>query len=540
MSDLILPPESDDGCIEYKLKLSDLNDFEIQKKMSQLQYRMNEGNGEAIYYLGVKDNGTIIGLEEKEHEESVNNLKLIASKINATIINVNIVVLKNSNKYSEFIIREFAEDTYLDLKIGVVGNVDSGKSTLVGVLTKGVFDNGRGSARSMVFNFKHEIDTGRTSSIGHQIAGFDINGEIINCKKNGLPLKWGDITKEATKIVTFYDLAGHEKYLRTTIYGLSSSYPDYCLVIAGGNLGISHMTREHIGLCLALKIPFIVVITKIDIAPPDILKETVRRINQMCKKGARKIPYNIKTKDDILTVSKNIKSDTIVPILQVSSVSHENMDLLKLLLNILPIRNDYSQFVKLPIELLVDSHFYITGHGTVVSGLLRSGTIKINDNVFIGPSLIGEYLPTKVKSIHIKHSDVKEAKAGSYICIALKNIQRKIIRKGMVVIGDTTEKKLVKEFWAKINILQSHSTTIKIGYEPYIHIAQVRQIAKILKIEKINNSDDNQVLRTGDRAFIKLKFNKCAEYIKTDMHLVFRDGKVKAFGIIIPDRDIET
>ena len=537
MGELILPPESDTGNIEYKYKLDNLNNLAIQKKMSQLQYRMNEGNGEAIYYIGVYNNGKIDGLSEEDWQESIKNLELISSKIGATIINVNTITLKNGKKYSEFIIREYSEDTYLDLKIGVIGNVDSGKSSLVGVLTKGVADNGRGSARSLVFNFKHEVESGRTSSIGHQIAGFNKNGEIINCKKNGLPLKWNEITKEATKIVTFYDLAGHEKYLRTTIYGLSSSYPDYCLVIAGANLGISHMTREHIGLCLALKIPFIVIITKIDLAPEDILQETVRRINQMCKNGARKIPYNIKTKDDVLTVSKNIKSDTIVPIIQLSSVTLENMDLLKLLLNLLPMRNDYSQFINQHIELLIDSHFYITGHGTVVSGLLTSGTIKINDSVLVGPTLNGEYLPTKIKSIHIKHSDVKEGKAGIYISVNIKNIQRKMIRKGMVIIGENAEKKLIREFWVKIVLFQSHSTTISVGYEPYIHIAQVRQISKILKIEKINDSDDNQILRTGDRAFIKLRFNKCAEYIKTDMNLVFRDGKVKAFGVIVPDRD---
>jgi len=43
-----------------------------------------------------------------------------------------------------------------DVRIAVIGNVDSGKSTLVGVLTKGIMDDGRGAARSKVFNFDHE------------------------------------------------------------------------------------------------------------------------------------------------------------------------------------------------------------------------------------------------------------------------------------------------------------------------------------------------------------------------------------------------
>lgn len=43
-----------------------------------------------------------------------------------------------------------------DIRVAVVGNVDSGKSTLVGVLTKGELDDGRGSARAKVFNYTHE------------------------------------------------------------------------------------------------------------------------------------------------------------------------------------------------------------------------------------------------------------------------------------------------------------------------------------------------------------------------------------------------
>lgn len=52
-----------------------------------------------------------------------------------------------------------------DIRIAVIGNVDSGKSTLVGVLSKGINDDGRGLARSLVFNYAHEHANGRTSSI---------------------------------------------------------------------------------------------------------------------------------------------------------------------------------------------------------------------------------------------------------------------------------------------------------------------------------------------------------------------------------------
>lgn len=75
-----------------------------------------------------------------------------------------------------------------DVRVAVIGNVDSGKSTLVGVLSKGIMDDGRGSARLKVFNFNHEANNGRTSSIGQEIMGFDggkvIEPERLNASKN--------------------------------------------------------------------------------------------------------------------------------------------------------------------------------------------------------------------------------------------------------------------------------------------------------------------------------------------------------------------
>lgn len=530
---MILPPEQPYGNIEYKWKLINLNELHFQKRITQLKFRLDEGLGEALYYLGIMDDGTLSGLNENELNESKQTLEKMCNFLDSSLQLLQYIQIDDNKKCGEYLIR-YNNHKYIDLKIGVIGNVDSGKSTLVGVLSKGNLDDGRGLARSSVFNFKHEINTGRTSSVGHQIMGFDKDGKVITSKKN-----WDEIINHSLKIITFYDLAGHERYLRTTIYGLTSNHPDYCILVVGGNQGMNIMTREHISLCISLQIPFIIVVTKIDIAPEDVLKENMRKINKMIKNKVQKIPFRIKSHNDVLTVIKNIKSNSIVPIFQISNVTNDYLDLLKLFLNLVPIRNNYSQFVNKPIEMLIDSHFQITGFGTVVSGLIKSGTININDNVYLGPLMNGEFIKTKVKSIHVKHKDVKEASAGLYSCVCLKNINRKIIKKGMVLLGENAPQKIYKTFWAKITIIQSQHTTIRVGYQPYLHIGQVRQCASIVEIKKINPLDENDtVLRTGDKAYVKLQFLNKAEYIKKDMNLVFRDGLVKAFGIIIDDPNV--
>lgn len=70
---------------------------------------------------------------------------------------------------------------FIDLRLTVLGNVDSGKSTLLGVLTHGELDNGRGRSRLNLFRHLHEIQTGRTSCISHEIVGFNSKGEVRFC-----------------------------------------------------------------------------------------------------------------------------------------------------------------------------------------------------------------------------------------------------------------------------------------------------------------------------------------------------------------------
>ena len=75
--------------------------------------------------------------------------------------------------------------------------VDAGKSTMLGVLVKGGLDDGRGKARVNLFRHKHEIESGRTSSVGMEIMGFDAKGDIVTSKVPGRKLSWEDIGKQS-------------------------------------------------------------------------------------------------------------------------------------------------------------------------------------------------------------------------------------------------------------------------------------------------------------------------------------------------------
>ena len=57
------------------------------------------------------------------------------------------------------------------------------------------------------------------------------------------------------------------------MFGLVGLMPDYAMLVIGANMGISRMTKEHLGITLALNIPLFFVITKVDIAPKEIYLE---------------------------------------------------------------------------------------------------------------------------------------------------------------------------------------------------------------------------------------------------------------------------
>jgi GTPase len=77
------------------------------------------------------------------------------------------------------------------------------KQKLIGVLTKGKLDNGRGLARSNVFQHKHELTSGRTSSISQQIMGYDSKGEVVNYQSTLGNLSWKEILDKSSKVCTF-------------------------------------------------------------------------------------------------------------------------------------------------------------------------------------------------------------------------------------------------------------------------------------------------------------------------------------------------
>ena len=530
--------EKDDGNIEYKLFLKPKSEDRFKELISQMSYRLNEGNGECVYILGVTDLGETIGLTDNEYESSMVHLRKLLKANNSNIVSTFKKKITDERVLYEIIIRENIESKYIDIKVAVAGNVDSGKSTLIGVLTNGKYDNGRGSARLSVFNFSHEIKSGRTSSVAHHILGFDSEGKIVN--NDLMKMDWTDIVKASSKIISFFDLAGHEKYLKTTIMGLSSSIPDICFITIGANMGITKMTKEHIFLCVMLNIPFCLIVTKIDITKDreNVMKETLSEIKILLKMpGIRRVTYKINNSEDVLLCSKNNNTNSIIPMFFCSNVTGEGIDHVKQFLNLLGKRKENSSKEKENVVFNTDTIFFVTGVGVVLGGHLTKGTIKNGDKLLLGPNKVGQYDEFQVKSIHCKKTLVSSVSASCYICVSLRKITRNMVRKGQVLLSSRDQIVSCREFVALVSVLKTHSTSIKVGYEPVLHLSTIRQTAKITDIQnkissKKNSEYDDNILRTGDKAMIKFRFKYRPEFISIGSRILLAEGKIKILGQI--------
>ncbi|KAI4814787.1 P-loop containing nucleoside triphosphate hydrolase protein, partial [Aureobasidium sp. EXF-8845] len=443
--------------------------------------RLEEGHGEALFDLGLEDNGDSMNFDKNDWDFALARLHSVTESIGA---DYRILMTKNVGGDDEVEVspkekacsgklmirrRPNSVDNVIETRIAVVGNVDAGKSTMLGVLVKGGLDDGRGKARVNLFRHKHEIESGRTSSVGMEIMGFDSKGEVVMASTAGRKLSWEEIGNRSAKVIGFTDLAGHERYLRTTVFGMLSSEPNYCLLMVAANNGLIGMSKEHLGIALALNVPVMVCITKIDICPPHILQQTITQLTKILKSpGARKIPIFIKNKEECINTATQFISQRICPVFQVSNVTGQSLDLVRTFLNIIPHHGHYD--AEAPFEFHINDTFSVPFVGTVVSGVVKSGVVHAGDTILVGPDGLGNFTTTSIRSIERKRIGVPACSAGQSASFALKKVRRKDVRKGMVCLlkNDDQPPKVHREFVAEVLIL-SHATTIKTKYQAMLH-----------------------------------------------------------------------
>lgn len=398
------------------------------------------------------------------------------------------------------------------MNIGLVGSVDSGKTTLISVLSTGNLDDGRGGSRGNILVHKHELETGCTSSI------------------NVIPMEGG---------IKLLDLPGHDTYLHTTLSGLSKYHPNFVLVVVDANKAEKCKSSfELLSICKRFGLLCIVVFTKVDTSEEKRLENSI----DYCKIIAKKLNYrfftHIKSENKTFAHSADLLSSgnkTTLPYFLVSNTTGQNISLLKNFLQLLkPIPFMETERKKWLSDKGSKTIFniykvYKKEIGSIFFGEVKLGSISVGDTLKFGP-FGSEFIDIKIKSIH--NSDQKsiqtlqEREQG---CIAFK------LNTKLPVLKSKSDIKLKKNrlvsnigftyshVLARLDIFQS-SVTINGGYTPHIISDHISCNAKIIAAPKYPIRG-NQVIR------VLLEFSR-PQYIYPYTKLLFRDGKVRGVGFI--------
>ncbi|KAK7416115.1 hypothetical protein QQX98_005443 [Neonectria punicea] len=482
----------------------DAIDLSAPVKLNKLVPGLEESRG-ALYEIGVSDDGTLIGLTNDEMDESIATLRVMAASLGCSVEVLRMVVVgdcewvesaelvdnyvttpaqvtrsgklwvaeahvmpnlgfaegndgntslttprngQSSASIESAPIPSRGSSTTPQLRVTFTGPTTSGKSSLLGTLSTGTLDNGRGKSRLSLLKHRHEVVSGITSSIAQELIGYK-DRAILNYSHGNIE-SWMDIhnCSEDGRLVFVSDSAGHPRYRRTVLRGLMNWAPHWIIlciaaddadatsghyrttssaqdVLGVGAAGVD-LVKAHLTLSLKMEVPMAIVITKLDLASKPKLQRTMTKVLTAIKDAGRtpkilppdqkqyeelkEVPKedHDKVRDLLKGISQSENMAQVVPIMLTSAVKGNGIGQMHTLLENLPLppaptSRDYVGMALNPEQpqclFHIDDTFSLpasysalagnTGkqidQGIVISGHLRFGRLSVGDKIVIGP-----------------------------------------------------------------------------------------------------------------------------------------------------------
>ncbi|KAM3179722.1 hypothetical protein ACTXT7_000005 [Hymenolepis weldensis] len=587
---LDLPPEPEEGNIEYKLKLINPTADRMEHLMTQMKWRLNEGGGQAIYRLGVDDCGAVTGLTAREMLASLRTFYKMAKRLGVDIRLLRERTLSSPDgKSTSFPQRKAIElqakwkvsinQGIPDMRVAMLGSVDVGKSTLLGILTEGVMDDGRGRARLNIFCHLHEVQSGRTSSL---------SSEVI---------------RDSNRLLTLIDLAGHCKYQRTTLAGLTTYQPSFCFLVVSATAGLSADGLSHARTAAALGLPIAVVLSKVDLVLDSPLTGTQRKMSvssaaelhgeEVCSSVIAELRRNVleelkairiysTTPDGISLEASGCFSENM-PVFAVSCVSgygindllnflhevsnpHQNILEPASLLRTPPFSNDAQStpsegFVECWVTRVFNN---VPGVGNpVLEILVRNGQVNNNQRLWLGPNEEGLFYPVRVVELrhnrHPHHVLFKD-QIGSLLAVGESMSDESenfpTPRRGMVMVNappttsSTPHQPSIAVCWSFSisNLVWIAPGTSGACLQPNstvgIHTANVMQYARVLKstltseqlastVDYFRGNPDSVILRLDPSHRLYVAFLRQPEFLELGRQVVIsRNNVANIVGVV--------
>lgn len=350
--------------------------------------------------------------------------------------------------------------------MGTIGHVDHGKTTLTAAILKVLIANGKKA----------------------QDKGVDQIDNAPEEKARGITIATAHVEYETDKRhYAHVDCPGHADYIKNMITGAAQM--DGAILVVSATDGAMPQTREHILLAYQVGVPNIIVfLNKVDQVEDkelvDLVEEEIRDLLKKYNYPGDEIPV---IRGSALKAYNNPSGDDAKPILE----------LLDKLDSYIP---EPQREVDKPFLMPIEDIFSIEGRGTVVTGRIERGIIKINEEI----EIVGLRPTTKtvVTGIEMFNKSLNEGRAGDNAGILLRGTKKDDVERGQVLAKTGTVTPHT-EFEAEIYILSKeeggrHTPFFK-GYKPQFYIRTTDVTGEI------ELPEGREMVMPGDSVNLKVK-----------------------------------
>jgi len=355
------------------------------------------------------------------------------------------------------------------VNIGTMGHIDHGKTSLTAAITKVLAMKGKAQfmAYDQIDKAPEERERGITISIAHV--------EYETDKRH----------------YAHVDMPGHRDYIKNMITG--AAQVDGAILVVAAPDGPMPQTKEHVLLARQVEVPSIVVfLNKIDMMDdPELIELVEMELRELLTK------YNFPGDDTPIVRGSALKA------LECTS-QDPNAPEYKCILELMDVCDNYIpqpvRAVDKPFMMPVEDVFSIKGRGTVVTGRVERGSVKVGDNI----EIVGlrDTRQTTVTGLEMFHKVLDSADAGDNAGALLRGIERDDVERGMVLAKPGSIKPH-QEFEAQVYVLRKDEggrhKSFFTGYRPQFYIRTMDVTGECMLPEGV------EMVMPGDNVTMKVK-----------------------------------
>ncbi|MEV4046709.1 elongation factor Tu [Streptomyces sp. NPDC049744] len=367
------------------------------------------------------------------------------------------------------------------LNIGTMGHVDHGKTTLTAAITKVLAERGAGGTT--------------------QYVSFDRIDRAPEEAARGITINIAHVEYETdTRHYAHVDMPGHADYVKNMVTGAAQL--DGAILVVSALDGIMPQTAEHVLLARQVGVDHIVVaLNKADAGDEELTDLVELEVREL--------------------LSAHGYGGDAVPVVRVSGLKALEGDprwtasveaLLDAVDTYVPMPERY---LDAPFLLPVENVLTITGRGTVVTGAVERGTVRVGDRV----EVLGASVETVVTGLETFGKPMEEAQAGDNVALLLRGVARDAVRRGHVVAAPGSVVP-ARRFTARVYVLSAReggrSTPLTTGYRPQFYIRTADVVGDV-------DLGEVAVARPGDTVTMTVELGRDVP-LETGLGFAVREG----------------